>query len=75
MTKTEQLKQLIENNEMDKALSLAKSFKIWDRKEDKEVVILAHECNVNPDFYRQIGKDVPACIEAGVNTLKRIYLD
>ncbi len=73
MTKTEKLKNLILNNEMTKALSLAKTFRIWDNKEDKEMVILAHECNQNPDFYRQIGKDIDASIEAGENVLRRIY--
>ena len=33
----------------------------------------AYECIVHPDFYRQIGTDIPAAINEGVELVKKLY--
>lgn len=33
----------------------------------------AYECIVHPDFYRQLGTNIPAAISAGVEIVTQIY--
>ena len=33
----------------------------------------AYECIVHPDFYRQLGTDIPTAINAGVEIVTQIY--
>lgn len=40
---------------------------------DKAAIVRAHECIVNPGFYRQLGRDPALAIEAGIAALKARY--
>ena len=71
--KSDIVRELVASRQFDKALSLAKTFRMWPSKEDGRAVQLAHEVKTNPDFYKQIGKDIKAEYQKGVDVLIRIY--
>lgn len=71
--KSDTVRELVANSQFDKALSLAKTFRMWPSKEDGRAVQLAHEVKTNPDFYRQIGKDIETEYRKGIDVLIRIY--
>lgn len=71
--KSDIVRELVANEEFDKALALAKTFRMWADKKDGRAVQLAHEVRVNPDFYRQIGKNVDEAYQAGIEVLKKVY--
>ena len=71
--KSDVVRELVANKQFDKALSLAKTFRIWPGKEDGRAVQLAHEVKTNPNFYQQIGKDIEAEYRKGVDVLIKIY--
>ena len=68
ISKTELVKKHISNGEFEKALSIAKGFKIGD-KELLNTIKLGYDCLKNPSFYKQIGKDTEACIKDGVDAM------
>ena len=41
--------------------------------EHKAEIVRAHECLVNPQFYRQLGRDPEACVAAGIAALRLRY--
>ena len=71
--KSDKVRELVASGQFDKALSLAKTFRMWASKEDGKAVQLAHEVKTNPDFYKQIGKDIQSEYKKGVDVLVRIY--
>ncbi len=71
--KSDIVRRLIAAGEYKKALRIAKGFRLGISKADREAMRLGYECMVSPDFYRQIGKDVRAEINRGVDVLVRIY--
>lgn len=72
-SKTDTVKRLVANGEFQKALSLAKTFKRWKTIADKKAIQLASEIKANAGFYRQIGKDIDAEFNKGVDVLVREY--
>ena len=72
-TKTSKLIEMVQREDFDNALKLAKTFKIWDCKQDKEQVILASEIKSNSSFYKQLGKDIELEYQKDVEVLKRVY--
>ena len=73
ISKTEKVKQLVKNGEYQKALSLARTFRFWSNDQDKKTIQLAAEVRKNSSFYTQIGKDVEAEYQKGVETITRLY--
>jgi len=69
--KIDTLRALMQQNEWQKALSLAAKFPRLGC--DKAVIVRAHECTVNPSFYRQLGVDTERAIQAGIAALKARY--
>jgi hypothetical protein len=57
--------------EWRRALSLAAKFPRLGTH--KNAIVDAHEAYTHPDFYRQLGKDVDAVIQAGIAALKDRY--
>lgn len=53
--KTGQVRKLLEAGEKQKALQLAKTWKLGMTKEERSVLVRGAECITNPDFYRQLG--------------------
>lgn len=69
--KIDTLRQLMQQNEWQKALSLAAKFPRLGC--DKAVIVRAHECIVNPSFYRQLGVNIDQSIQTGIAALKARY--
>ena len=55
------------------ALRIAKDFRIGVTQEQRDTMRLAYECIVNPEFYRQIGTDIPEAIRKGKLVLLELY--
>lgn len=72
-TKTEKVKMLVACGEFQEALSIARTFKRWESKEDKDAVELASEVKAHASFYRQLGKNVGVEYQKGVEVLVRYY--
>lgn len=70
--KAERVRSLIAQENYRAALSGAKDFRIGVTKEQRSIMARAYECMVHPDFYRQIGKDIEKCIQAGIAVLQEI---
>ena len=62
-TKISQIRAAVAANDWRTALSIAAKFP--QLGEHKKAIVTAHECLVHPGFYRQLGKDEAALIEAG----------
>ena len=69
--KIDQLRDLMAAEKWPQALSLAAKFAVLGA--EKAAIKRAHECIGNPSFYRQIGVNPEAAIEAGITALKRRY--
>jgi hypothetical protein len=67
--KAQDVRNLIGQGEYKKALSGAKDFRIGVTREQRSVMRRAYECMVHPEFYRQIGKNLDECIQAGIAVL------
>jgi hypothetical protein len=72
--KAQDVRSLIIQGDYKKALSGAKDFHIGVTREQRSIMARAYECMVHPDFYRQIGKDIEQCIEAGKAVLQEVVL-
>lgn len=71
--KTEMVREAIKAGDFKKALKLAKDFRINVTREQREAMARAYECIVHPEFYKQIGADIPGSIELGKQTLTLLY--
>lgn len=71
--KTDKVRALVEQGDYQKALSIARTFRIWKSKEDRLAVQLASEIKGNASFYSQLGKDVQSEFQKGVDVLIRYY--
>lgn len=71
--KSDVVRRLVEAGEYQKALGIAKDFRLGINREERDAMRLAYECMVWPDFYRQIGKDVGREIKAGVEVMVMLY--
>ena len=70
--KTEQVRELIKQGELTKALRIAKGFKINVTKEQRDAMTRGYECIVNPRFYKSIGTDIDKAIADGIAVLNEI---
>ena len=73
MKKTELVRQAIAAGDMKKALRIAKGFRIRVTAEQRDAMARAYECMMYPEFYRQIGTDIPNPIAKGVDIVKTLY--
>jgi len=69
-TKLAQLRKIWANDKQ-KALLFAAKFSMLGKERD--AILLAKDCIVYPAFYKQLKKDLPACIEAGIEALQKKY--
>lgn len=70
-TKLEKLKKAYGSGDYKKALAIASKFPRLGN--EKDAIVTAHECIVNPTFYKQLGYDIEARIGAGLYALVRKY--
>lgn len=68
--KSDIVKNAVCEGDWKKALHLAKDFRIGVTQEQRDKMARAYECIVHPDFYRQIGVDIPEAIEQGKAVIK-----
>lgn len=73
MKKSDIVRELVAGGNFKKALSIAKGFKIGFTKAEQDIMTRAHECMAHPGFYKQLGIDEEAAIEAGIELVRRVY--
>lgn len=71
--KTDIVRAAVQSGEMKKALRIAKDFRINVTKEQREKMSRAYECMIRPEFFRQIGIDIPAAIAEGESVVRCLY--
>jgi len=71
MNKRERLLSLIQNEDWRSALRLAATCS--NLGPHKATITRAHECHWNTTFYRQLGYDPDAAIEAGIRALRELW--
>ena len=59
--------------EWKKALRSAKDFRINVTKAQREAMSRAYECMIHPEFYKQIGTDIPGAIAKGKEIVSCLY--
>jgi len=55
------------------AMKIARRFKHWDKKSQKEKVELASEIKEHKEFYVQLGKDIDKEYQAGVDVMVQVF--
>lgn len=68
--KSDIVREAVREQDWKKALQIAKDFHIGVTQEQRCKMTRAYECIVHPDFYRQIGVDIPEAIEQGKAIVK-----
>ena len=68
--KSDIVREAVREQDWKKALQIAKDFHIGVTQEQRSKMARAYECIVHPDFYRQIGIDIPEAIEQGKAIVK-----
>ena len=68
--KSDIVKEAVQDQDWKKALQIAKDFRIGVTQEQRNKMARAYECIVHPDFYQQIGIDIPEAIEQGKAIVK-----
>ena len=71
--KTDIVRAAVSAGNFKEALRIAKDYRINITKEQRSTMARAYECIVHPDFYQQIGTDIPAAIEVGVSLVQSLY--
>lgn len=71
--KTDIVRAAVSSGNFKEALRIAKDFRINITKEQRSTMARAYECIVHPEFYRQIGTDIPTAINEGVELVKELY--
>lgn len=64
------VREAVRKQDWKKALRIAKDFRIGITQEQRAKMARAYECMVHPEFYRQIGTDIPDAIEQGKTVVK-----
>ena len=70
--KAQEVRRQIAEGNYKAALRGAKGFRIGVTREQRSAMSRAYECLVYPDFYRQLGKDIDGCIQAGIVALREV---
>lgn len=68
--KSDIVREAVRERDWKKALQIAKDFHIGVTQEQRSKMARAYECIVHPDFYQQIGVDIPEAIEQGKAIVK-----
>ncbi len=68
--KSDIVREAVREQDWKKALQIAKDFHIRVTQEQRSKMARAYECIVHPDFYQQIGVDIPEAIEQGKAIVK-----
>lgn len=71
--KSDLVREAVKKGNFKQAFKIAKDFRINITKEDREKMSRAYECIVHPDFFKQIGIDIPRAINEGEEVVTRLY--
>ena len=71
--KSDIVREAVKAGDWKKALRIAKGFQINVTKAQRDAMARAYECMVYPEFYRQIGTDIPRAIEEGKEVVSCLY--
>jgi len=74
LSKTNQIKQLIADNNLDKALSIVSKFRVLFNDGDLKLIKLANDYVKHPKFYKQLNCDLDIVIENAKKELIRIFI-
>jgi hypothetical protein len=72
MTKLEELKQLIETNQYDKAIKMAAKFPRLG--EERNAILSASSALLSPNMYISMGKNPEKVIQDGITAIINKYL-
>lgn len=67
------VREAVKAGEWRKALQIAKDFRINVTKAQRDEMARAYECMVHPEFYKQIGTDIPGTIAKGKEVVNCLY--
>ena len=67
------VREAVKAREWKKALRIAKDFRINVTKAQRDTMARAYECMVHPEFYKQIGTDIPGAIAKGKEVVSCLY--
>ena len=67
------VREAVKAGEWKKALRIAKDFRINVTKAEREAMSRAYECMIHPEFYRQIGTDIPGAIAKWKEVVSCLY--
>lgn len=67
------VREAVKAGEWKKALWIAKDFRINVTKAQRDAMARAYECMVHPEFYKQIGTDIPGAIAKGKEVVSYLY--
>jgi len=70
--KAQEVWRLMAAEDYKSALRGAKDFRLGVTKEQRSVISRAYSAILYPAFYRQIGKDIDECVQAGVSVLQEV---
>ena len=73
--KSDLVREAVKKGNFKQALKIAKDFRINITKEDREKMSRAYECIVHPDFFKQIGIDIPRAINEGEEVVTSITVN
>ena len=71
--KSDIVREAVREGDFKKALRIAKGFRIGVTVSERDRMSRAYECIVHPEFYRQIGTDIPKAIAEGKEVVNRLY--
>lgn len=71
--KSDMVREAVIAEDWKKALRIAKDFRINITKQQRDTMARAYECMVHPEFYRQIGTDIPGAIVRGKEVVACLY--
>ena len=73
ISKSDMVRELVENGNYKKALRVAKGFRLGITAGDLCRLALAYECLTHKAFYEQLGTDTDTAISEGIQVLKDLY--
>jgi len=71
--KTDIVRLLVAQGNYQKALAIAKGFRLGIAPEKRDAMTRAYECMVHPAFYQSLGTDLSKVIDEGITVLTQLY--
>ena len=72
--KTDMVRRLVREQKFKEALRIAKDFRLGIAPAHKNMMAIAYECIVHPEFYKALHIDIGAVVEEGKQVLTELFL-